>query len=483
MPRPALTRHILAAYCAAAVLALVPTYASANTLDAPRDTTEEVGTAQIGAEQIAPEQVLSLDDALRLAVERAPTMAIARSETEEALLRRFAARMERAPQITLTFGAGPGPRGVDRMQSDGTRREELIYIGGLSLGGEARIVVPVSTFGKIKLATELADLGIRAAELAEDVARLEARYEAFRAYTGLQWYRQMLPIFAEVEERLAQAEEELEIRLEDGDFGARTALRQLTIFRAELVEMNGELRQVGFMAEHAMRLVLGLSGDTPLDAFDDAVPARASLPPVETLLAHAVSHRPDYQRLRVAAQAADQAVRLQRRMLAPNAFFQARGSIIYTPTIEGRPGVNATPNRFNDLSGDLLLGVRWEIQPGRHRAAVRAAEQRAESVRAQTTGAVMALELQIHEAWVNAEQQLESVIAHAEARRAAQAWLNQRAFQFDQGLTDFDDLVDPLKAYYESIGKYYEALLRYKMHVASLGVMIGWDDPTSLPQL
>src|SRR5690554_4568799 len=135
--------------------------------------------------------VLTLEDALELAVERTPTLQIARSETEQALLQRFAVRMERAPQITLTLGAGPGPRGVDRRQSDGSISEELIYIGGVSLGGEARIVVPISTFGKIKLASQLADMGIRAAELAEDVAKLEARYEAFRAYTGLQWYRSM----------------------------------------------------------------------------------------------------------------------------------------------------------------------------------------------------------------------------------------------------------------------------------------------------
>jgi len=426
--------------------------------------------------------VLTLEDALELAVERTPTLQIARSETEQALLQRFAVRMERAPQITLTLGAGPGPRGVDRRQSDGSISEELIYIGGVSLGGEARIVVPISTFGKIKLATQLADMGIRAAELAEDVAKLEARYEAFRAYTGLQWYRSMVPILKEVNERLVTAEDELLDRLDEGDFTARYPLRQLTIYRAEIVKMEGELKQVGFLAQQAMRLVLALPGDTELTPFDDSVPPPNDLPPVEDLLAYALEHRPDYARLKIAANAADQAVRLQKRMLTPNAFFQARGAVIYTPTIEGRPGVSVTPNRFNDLSGEVLLGLRWEIQPGRHRAAVRMAEQRAETVRAQTSGAVMALELQIYEAWGEAEQQLALVRAQEDARRAAQAWLTQRAFQYDQGLADFDDLVEPLKAYYETIGKYYEALLRYKMHVANLGVMIGWEDPTTLPR-
>lgn len=472
-------RYIAAAGVVAISLVMsFPSTAVANT--AVEHLADSLDVASIDADATS-ERILTLEDALRLAVERAPTMAIARSQTETAILQRFAARMERAPQITLTVGAGPGPRGINRLQSDGTPQEELIYIGGLSLGGEARIVVPVSTFGKIKLATELADMGIRAAEFQEEVAALEARYEAFRAYTGLQWYRRMLPIMEEVEERLTMAEEELEDRLDDGDFAARTSLRQLTIFRADLVEMQGELKQVGFMAEQAMRLVLGLPADTPLTAFEDHVPNRHDLPPVETLVAYAVDHRPDYKRLQIASQAAQQALRLQRRMLTPNAFFQARGAIIYTPTIEGRPGVSVTPNRFNDLSGDLLIGLRWEIQPGRHRAAVRMAEQRVETVRAQTTGAVLALELQIQEAWVDAEKQLLLVIAQDEARRAAQAWLGQRAFQFEQGLTSFDDLVDPLKAYYETIGKYYEALLRYKMHVANLGVLIGWDDPTSLP--
>ena len=425
---------------------------------------------------------LTLETALQLAEQRAPTIEIARSETEAAVLRRFQARMERVPQFTFTVGAGPGPIERDVRNPDGTMGTDLHFIGGVTFGGEARIVVPVSTFGKVKLAVELAELGIDAAELAEDVARLEARYQAYQAFVGLQWYYRMLPVVEEVEGRMAQAEELLEDRLDDGDFTARTSLRQLTIFSAEIVKMRGELQQVGFLAQQAIRLVLGLPEDTPLTPFDDQAPSEDDLPTINALVDYAKEHRPDYKRLQIAVDAAEQAVRLQRRMGTPNAFFQARGGVIYTPLVEGSPGFSEIQNRFNDLNGELLLGLRWDIQPGRQRAALRMAEQRAETVRAQRRGAVLGLELQIREAYLDAEQQLALVIAYSDARRSAEAWLNSRAIQFDQGLASFDDLVDPLKAYYESIGNYFEALLRYKLHVANLGVMIGWEDPTSLPR-
>lgn len=429
----------------------------------------------------ARREPLTLDEALSLAEERAPTLAIARSETETAILRRFQAKMERVPQITLTAAAGPGPIGVDRVRADGSVEEEIRFIGGITLGGEARIVVPVSTFGKVKLAKELAEMGIDAAELAEDVARLEARYEAYRAFTGLQWFYRMAPVIAEVEGRMAQAKEMLEDRLDDGDFTARTSLRQLTIFSAEIVKMRGDLNQVGFLAQQAMRLVLGLPEDTPVTEFEELQLRSDDLPAVATLVEYAQQHRPDYRRLQIAVDAADQAVRLQRRMGTPNAFFQARGGVIYTPTVDGAPGFTVIQNRFNDLNGEIMLGLRWDIQPGRQRAAVLLAEQRAQTVRAQQQGAVVGLELQIREAHMNAQQQLELVIAQNDARRAAEAWLNTRALQFDQGLASFEDLVDPLKAYYESLAAYFEALLRYKLHVANLGMLVGWDDPTSLP--
>lgn len=455
---------------AAAALFATDAHAQARATDTPATTTEQ-----------AASDVLTLERALELAEERSPALSIAYSETEVAILRRFQARMERVPQFTLTAGIGPGPTEVDRIREDGTPHTELRFLGGITVGGEARIVVPVTTFGKVKLAKELAEMGIEAAELAEDVARLETRYEAFRVYTGLQWYYRMLPVIQEVEERMAHAEELLEDRLEDGDFTARTSLRQLTIFAADIVKMRGELQQVGFLAQQAIRLVLGLPEDTELTAFDSAAPSADALPPVSALVEYAREHRPDYRRLQVAVDAAEQAVRLQRRMGTPNAFFQARGGVIVTPTVHGKPGFTVVQNRFNDLTGEVMLGMRWDIQPGRQRAAVLLAEQRAETVRRQQSGALTGIELQIREAHMNAEQQLALVLAHEKARDAAQAWLNSRAIQFDQGLTDFDQLVDPLKAYYESLGDYFEALLRYKLHVANLGMMIGWDDPNSLP--
>lgn len=430
------------------------------------------------------EEPLTLEHALELAVQHSPTLRTARSETEEAILQRFAVRMERSPEFTITAGMGPGPKSVnERVDDEGNRRHDLRYLGGVALGGEGRVVVPLTTFGKIKLATELAELGIENAELEEDVARQETRYEAFRAYTGMQWYRQMKPLIDEVFERLDEAEDMLEDRIDEGDFSARNDIRELTIRRADVVKMQGDIEQVGFLAKHAMRLVLDLPDSVELAEFDDSPPDRDALPPVEDLLEYALTHRPDYSRIQIARKAAEQNVRLQKRMMTPDAFFHARGEVIYTPTIKGaRPGISETPDRFNDLSGEVLVGLRWKIQPGRHRANVRMAEQKRETVNEQLESAKLGLELQIHQAWQDTKQQLELVRAQDQAQRAASAWLKQRAFQFDEGFGDFESLIDPLRHYYESLGKYYEALLRYKMHVANLSVMIGHEDLTSLPR-
>lgn len=448
--------------------------------DAPTHFDERIDANTDAWTEDAP---LTLEQALDLAVQISPTLKTARSQTEEAILQRFAIRMERAPEFTITAAMGPGPKSVnERYDDDGKRHHDLQYLGGVALGGEGRVVVPLTTFGKIRLATELAELGIENATLEEEVARQETRYEAFRAYTGLQWYRQMKPLIEEVFKRLDQAEEMLEDKLDDGDFSARNDLRELTIRRADVVKMQGDIEQVGFLAQQAMRIVLGLSQDTILTDFDDTPPAKDALPSVEKLLDYAIAHRPDYSRIQIARKAAEQNVRLQKRMLTPDAFFQARGAIIYTPTIRGaRPGISETPDRFNDLSGEVLVGLRWKIQPGRHRAAVRMAEQKRETVEQQLESAKLGLELQIHEAWQDAKQQLELVRAQDQAQRAAAAWLKQRAFQFDQGLADFESLIEPLKAHYETLGKYYEALLRYKMHVAHLNVMIGHENLTDFP--
>lgn len=479
-------RHYLRRFLCTATCLLIPSLIALPSYASPLDDAPLHYDERLDAETDAwtGDEPLTLEQALQLAEQYSTTLATARSETEEAILQRFAVRMERAPEFTITAAMGPGPKSINhRTDKDGKPIHDLAYLGGVALGGEGRIVVPLTTFGKIKLATELAELGINNAELEENIARQETRYEAFRAYTGLQWYRQMKPLIEEVFGRLDEAEDMLEDRLDEGDFSARNDLRELTIRRADVVKMQGELDQVGFLAQQAMRLVLRLPIDTELVAFDDQAPSKNALPPVQELLDYALEHRPDYRRIHIARKAAEQNVRLQKRMMAPDAFFQARGGIIYTPTIRGaRPGISETPDRFNDLSGEVLVGLRWKIQPGRHRATVRMAEQQRETIDQKLESAKLGLELQIHQAWQDAKQQLELVRAQDQAQRAAAAWMKQRAFQFDQGLADFDSLIDPLKAYYETLGKYHEALLRYKMHVANLSVMIGHEDLTTLPQ-
>lgn len=424
--------------------------------------------------------IFTLEEALQRAVETSPTLQIARSETEEAILQRFAVRMERVPEFQFLVGAGPGPIERDRQLPDGTTEREFRYFGGVTFGGEARITAPITTFGKIQIGTQLAELGIDAAELAEEKAIIETRYEAYRAYAGLQWARHMQPILNDVESRLNQAEDLLYDRLDSGDYRARTELRRLRIARADIVELRGELNRARFLAEEAFRILLQVPETVRLEDFDEEVPTQ-ELPDVETLSEYASRHRPDMARLRIAERAAEQAGRLARRSLAPDAFFQARGAIVYTPTTDGVPSVRENPNNFNEITGEVLIGMRWRIQPGQHRARVRLADQRAETVRLQRDGATRGIELQLRDAWMQAESQLELVVALDDARDAAREWMNQTTFQFDQGLADFDDLVEPLRAYYENTGEYFEALLRYRLRVANLSVIIGHERPDALP--
>lgn len=86
----------------------------------------------------------------------------------------------------------------------------------------------------MKWARRAADAGIDVAELNLRKAELETMFQTYRAYAGLQWYREIDNLLSEAETRLDQAVEQLEIQLDDGDRGARTALRQITIARTRI---------------------------------------------------------------------------------------------------------------------------------------------------------------------------------------------------------------------------------------------------------
>jgi outer membrane protein TolC len=389
---------------------------------------------------------------------------------EAAVLRRLAVRMERVPEFRVRAGLGPGPRDVDP-----TEGEELRYFQGVTIAGQAGMTLPITTFGKIQTGTALAEAGIELERVEEKSARLEARYEAYRAYLAAQWSEDARELLDDAEGRVDEAEESLLNKMDEGDYTVRNDLRQIDMLRADLLSMRNEVERSGFLARTGLRIVLNVDEETSLEPFEQSV-AEVTPPPFEAVFDVAQENRPELERAEIGVRARELELQLEKKNALPDVFFAAVGEVTWTPTLEGRPTISEEANNFNELSGILALGVRWELNPGVHRARVRRLEERAETMRITQDAAEDSARLNIREAYLQAVDAYEFVEAAERAKRSAEAWLNQTGFQFEQGLADFEEFEDPLKAYYERTAAYLRAVLTYRLRVANLAVKCGVDD-------
>ncbi len=472
-----------------ALLVFTPAFAQgaeseADSVASPADA--ELATEALPADEPTNE-VVSLEWVMERAAAMSPLVAVEEGRVEAAASRRFEAIWSRFPIFRAELNVAPAPTirlEVDdetgeldpfsNRETDQELLDSILSDVNFRIGGDLTAIVPITTFGRIRLARDLSLVGVDAAEIQRETAVAEARFSAFRAYRTVQWYRPVDRVLENAEEALDTATEELEWAIDDGDRTARTSLRQLRIARTDFVTLRGDADSVGLLARHALSQTLEMPVDFRAERLDEDMPD-ADPPNLESVLESARESRTDYALLDAAVQAANLEHRLRWRQLTPDLFFVARLSGAYTPSVDDVSGAFITDN-YNRFGYGFLVGMRWSMNPATVVARARRSGASRDVVAAQRDAAWMGIELEITEAYFAAMSRRDILLSYEDAMRASEAWLNQAQFQYDQGLADFDDLKDPLETFYRTSGSYYEAILRYDLALADLALKCGSDE-------
>jgi|GEM_PF-2778504 len=433
-------------------------------------------------------QRLSWSDVAARVTSESPTVRIADAQVRQSEFRLLEAQLASLPSLSMRFGIAPTPSvSVDLDENgnpiQGTANESDIElatrIAGIGMQGNLEINLPVYTFGKLSLARQLAGVGVNVDEVEREKTVLEALFESYRAFVGLQWYAEVDDLLSEAEDRLDDAELRLDDLIFDGDTEARGELRQLTIGRTQFVSLRSNADQVGALARFALARALGLQEDFRTTRFDQSIPIAAP-PDREEVLQFARENRPDYRLLDAAVDAADLRVRLERRAFAPDFGFMMNVGGSFAPTIENLRGPYVF-DPYNRFSVGFSLGLRWNINPFTRGASIARLSAQAEEAVLSRDAAWLAIEVEVTEAWLEACAAQEVVLAYVDARDAAEAWLNQTAFQWDQGLIDYNAFQGPMTTYYETAGGHLKALLEYRLAIANLAVKTGSRELTQWP--
>ena len=135
--------------------------------------------------------LLTLDEAVEMAMSQAPSLQVAAADVELAQARELEAGLARLPAFSgRSVWAPSGPvRGNAIESTSGTDLGAIADLGdefGFQTSNSIRATLPLYTFGKIELAEDLAHVGYEVAIMQRRKAELEVVFNVRQAYLGLQ---------------------------------------------------------------------------------------------------------------------------------------------------------------------------------------------------------------------------------------------------------------------------------------------------------
>ncbi|MFW5967144.1 MAG: TolC family protein [Persicimonas sp.] len=375
--------------------------------------------------------------------------------------------------------------------------ENLDEVANLEIGPYVRqdfdLALPLYTFGRIKTAQNLADLGVDRAEIENEIAQLEVLYEIKRAYYGLR-------LATTFDEMLAEGEEILEDQLADmqeaRDFGEADFdtedFRKLEIFDAEVDSLAVENERAATMADSGIRFLADLGEETDvkvpeLEEAEDTPELRDR----DRYLAYALEHRPEARQLDLAVEARRLEHDLEKSKWYPEVFLglslglgwsteetalqevcridDSSGECVDDEGLFARP--YADP--LNRLSVQAGVGLRWNIDPFQRYGQVEKKEAQTEMITAQRSRAHGAIDLEVTRLYEDAADKREQLDIKRRKLKAAERWRDQFGLSEQTAGADVKDAVDPLKAYYEARAEYLEAIYNYMVARAALAQGVG----------
>lgn len=434
----------------------------------------------VAAQPVPDTLHLDIGEALRLALDGSPEVAIDEAGVDFARAR---ARQARAARFLTTFQATtahaiaptldipedtPFPRDAlyldPNLRDDWTNPRPYNQI-------EVELLQPLFTWG---------ELGgqIRAAEAAVDVERADAQATANEValrtgelYYGLAAAEDLARLTAEAGDLIDTARDELQRLLDEGDPDVSDAdLFQLRLFEQEFARQRVEVTEQRALARSALARQL-LRPGTPVQG-ESLEPIALPIGSLEEVQALALRHRAELRQAAAGVEARSGLVEAARSDYYPKLFAGASFSGRYSIGRERQPN----PYIIDPYVGGGVragLGVRQQLAFGQTRARVEQAEAQLNEVRHQQTAAEQLVLFEVEEAFrrlVIAEATLQ---ARTESAAIAGDWLRTEQINFDLALGRAQDLIAAARADLEARVAVVDAVRAYNVAALRLLAVTG----------
>jgi outer membrane protein len=432
------------------------------------------GAPRVFAEEAQQDKiVLGLDECVRNAISTAPELGESEADIDLAASKLKEAKANRYPQIEILGLTGPAPEARGDQVSSPDKINDFSRITWF-WNGEAKLVQPLYTFGKISESMKAASHGIEVDKAKKEQKRNEIALQVKEYYYGLLLARELKEVVVEVSEDLNKALDKAHKLLDKGSPNVEQLdIYKLDAFSGEVDKYLAEAKKGEAIALSALRTRVGLPADAKLDiATERLTYEEETVGPLTNYLQESLAKRPEYRQIKEGLQARDALVKVARAAYYPDFFLGGYLSGAWTP--ERTKIVNPfVPDYFNHAWGGVALGLKWKLDFGITGAKLAGEVAQYNRLLSTKDYAERNIPLQIKKSYLDIQEAEKSIAATHTAYTNAKKWLVAALANFDFGIGPAREIFDALGSYAKMRADYFRSIYNYKMAQANLAYAVG----------
>jgi len=422
----------------------------------------------VAAQAPATPTVLTMADAVRMAVRRSPEVRGAGFDVEAFLARQQQADAARWPQLSALSGIGPSPE-AERLDGSGlsTPLKSLNVREGDLNGVFGRVdlllIQPIYTFGLIGNLRAAAAHGVKAQQAGQDRTAAEVALRVREAYLGLVLATEMRAVLADVRRQITRASERLQA-LQEGGFAADADVFRLRALQGELDRHVLVAERGSRVGAEALRVWAGLPAGAPVEAADARLAADLEeLPAVTVLVEEARAKRPELAALRESLRAKRALVEAERARAWPQVFLGLQGSFAHA-TNRDRVLNNAyVSDPYRHVYVGPVLGLKYDLDFGVAAGRVREAQAVVGKMEALEIQAAEAIPLEVATLHSEVDAARRGALTTSRSHENARRWVVTASANFDIGVGETRDLIDAVATLIRTRGEHLQSLHAYRL--------------------
>lgn len=379
------------------------------------------------------------------------------------------------PVFEYELGSAPVP-------NDASRAVQTFFQGQWAWTNRAKLgmAIPITTFGKLATAVELAGKGIDAARerRVSDEVQMVSRMR--QLYYGIQMAEEIASLLLQAIDRLSEEVKKAEEQDLSSDIKASERYSpfdklRMKVFRADLEKRLSEARMREEVAINALKIQMGLPMESNVRPMMGLSPLASKLSGYEEYLAQMERSRPEARLVDIGVEAK----RLENQMVKKQ-FYPDFGLGAYFDvgrTIGDIKNVQTTDDYINPFNFSRA-GIFFRLQGKLDIHSLFAKESRTENefykASLERDMAKDGLALEVKEAFLKVKQNSEQVRRADETKKLARQMVFLSKSNLDLGIGEKNEYIDALQATLLSRAQYLEAVFNYNSSIAQLDEKIGY---------